>query len=169
MTHAPAKDRPHAIIHGEYAPAFFGLLAGRVVELIVETGAVSAQAFGIAAPIRTFSTMTLLAREAMSVTEIAHHLGVTHAAVIKHTRSLEGLGLISREQDSRDARRRPFSLTQDGRVEAERIDAFMQTAARVYQDMFREIGMDVFEGLRQMEAQLSAKDFATRMREAGPG
>ena len=45
----------------------------------------------------------------------------------------------------------------------------MQTAARVYQDMFREIGMDVFEGLRQMEAQLSAKDFATRMREAGPG
>lgn len=155
------------LIHGEYAPSFFGLLASRVVDSVVESGAIAAERFGISAPVRTFSTLVLLSRAPMSVTEIAQQLGVTHAAVIKHTRSLVALGLIDRGQDAKDARRRPLTLTDAGREEVERIDAFMASAAKVYREIFETIGIDVFEGLKRMEREFNARDFATRMRDVG--
>lgn len=166
MTDQDVRPLLQPIIHGEYAPGFFGLLASRVMDAIMESGVKAARDFGIRAPVRTFSTMVLLKREAMTVTEIAQHLGVTHAAVIKHSRVLEEMGLIERSRDPRDARRRPFALSDQGRAEAARIDDFMAKAARLYQALFDDIGIDVFEGLRRMESGLADRDFATRMRDA---
>jgi len=156
-----------ALIHGALAPGFLGLLLGRLVDRLVEDGSGPADAAGIRAPLRTFSMMLLLDRADQSVTELARRLGVTHAAVIKTSRALDRLGFLARGDDPADARRKPLTLTDAGRAEAERIRRFMDRTNRVYAELFSEIGMDVFAAARAFDAALDRKDFAARFKEAG--
>jgi len=99
------------------------------------------------------------------VTEIAERLGYTHAAIIKLSRVLIEAGFAERGEDEQDARRKPLSLTAPGRAQARAADAFMRRAGAAYRALFKEIGMDVFDGLTRMEDALTRKDFGTRMAE----
>ena len=155
-----------ALIHGDLAPGFLGLLLGQLVDRLVEEGAGPAEAAGIRAPLRTFSMMMLLARADQSVTELARRLGVTHAAVIKTSRALNRLGFLARGDDPGDARRKPLTLTAAGRDEAARIQAFMDRTNAVYAELFAESGMDVFAAAKAFEVALDRKGFAARFNEA---
>lgn len=154
------------ILHDEYAPAFFGRLATHVIDRIVEGGVPVAEEQGIIAPVRTFSTMTLLNHGALGVTDIAQALGITHAAVIKYIRTLSELGLVERGRDKQNARRRPVFLTDKGRAQARLIDRYMRRIGEVYEELFEEIGIDVYEGIRRMNDALDRRDFGKRL-EAG--
>jgi DNA-binding MarR family transcriptional regulator len=158
MTESPAD-----LIHGEYAPAFFGLMATRVTDRILEQAGPAMAAAGLTVPARATSSLLLLARRPMTVTEIAEALGYTHAALIKLTRVLIEAGLAERGEDETDARRKPISLTAAGREEARRADAFMRRAGAVYSALFEEIGVDVFDGLARMDAALAKQDFSSRL------
>lgn len=151
------------LIHGELAPGFLGLLLGQIVDRLVEEGSPSAREAGIAAPVRSFSLISLLARAELSVTEIAPRLGVTHAAVIKTVRALERLGLVERGQDPSDARRKPLRLSGAGREEAGRITRYMARASAVYLSMFEEIGVDLFAAARAFDAALDRENFGDRI------
>ncbi|MBR9826706.1 MAG: MarR family transcriptional regulator [Alphaproteobacteria bacterium] len=153
------------ILHDEYAPAFFGRMVTHVIDRIVEGGVPVAEEQGIVAPVRTFSTMILLHHSALGVTDIAQALGITHAAVIKYIRTLSDLGLVERGRDNQNARRRPIFLTEKGKAQVELIDLYMRRIAEVYTQMFEEIGIDVYDGMRRMNDALDKRDFGQRMRE----
>lgn len=153
------------ILHDEYAPAFFGRMVTHVIDRIVEGGAPIAEEQAIVAPVRTFSTMTLLNHGALGVTEIAQALGITHAAVIKYIRTLSDLGLVERGRDKQNARRRPIFLTETGKAQAKLIDLYMRRIAEVYTQIFEEIGIDVYEGVRRMNDALDKRDFGQRMKD----
>lgn len=166
MTDAVEKIREggvETLIHGEMAPGFMGLLLGQLVDRLVEEGGPSAQRAGIRAPLRTFSMISLLARKDLTVTEIAPLLGVTHAGVIKTEKALEKLGFVDRGQDPDDARRKPLRLTGAGRDEARRISVYMARASAVYQAIFAETGLNLFEAARAFEAALDRQEFDARM------
>lgn len=147
-----------------YAPAFFGLRASRLTELIVEQGARYTKAEGIRTPVRGMSTLLCLRQGPATVTELAAELGVTHAAVIKNARMLESEGFIDRGEDPSDARQRPLSLTAAGRKAAEETAAFMELARQVYLEIFDEIGIDVHAGLVGMEAALARSPLDERLK-----
>ena len=50
-----------------------------------------------------------------AVSALARELGVDPAAISRLVAGLQGLGLVSRESDDRDGRRRPVVLTDEGR------------------------------------------------------
>jgi len=163
MTSEPVRQELDEYIHGALAPGFFGLLMLGVVDRLVEGGVPAAEAAGISVPVRAFSTMALLNQADQSVTELAPRLGVTHAAVIKTARQLEALGLVERRADPGDARRKPLSLTAEGREEAALILSYMDRAARVYRGLFEEAGMDLFKGMQALNAALDRESFSARM------
>ncbi|WP_417485039.1 MarR family winged helix-turn-helix transcriptional regulator [Maricaulis salignorans] len=150
------------IAHGKYAPGFFGLLALRVVGDIEADGGILMRRLGLAVPPRSVSALLLLADGPLSVTEIAQQVGMTHAAVIKNVRKLLELGLAERGEDEHDDRRKPLHLTAAGVERAAAVARFMREAANVYQALFDEIGIDMFEGMSRMEQALKRKSFAAR-------
>lgn len=150
------------VIHA-YAPAFFGLAASRLIDRIVEEGGEAARKAGLTAPVRTYSMLIVLQEEALTVTEIAGRLGVTHAAVIKQSKPLLDARLIARRQDAADRRRMPLSLTDRGRREAAKVVLFMKAAQQVYQDLFKEVGADMFEAILRFDAALDRTPFDQRM------
>lgn len=148
-----------------YAPAFFALAASRLVDRIVSEGGPAAKRAGLTAPVRTFSILLTLRATPLSVTEIAANIGVTHAAVIKQTRPLIDQGYVARKQDAADRRRMPLSLTAKGAREAARAVAFMEAAGSTYQDIFDEIGTDLFQAVIQFESALDRVSFNKRLLE----
>lgn len=154
--------RSRDVIHS-YAPAFFGLAASRLIDRIVDEGGEAARRAGLTAPVRTYSMLIVLQEEALTVTEIAARLGVTHAAVIKQSKPLLAARLIARKQDAADRRRMPLSLTEKGRREAAKVVSFMKAAQRVYQNLFEEVGADLFEAILRFDAALDRAPFNQRM------
>tara|TARA_R110000868_G_scaffold53249_3_gene167333 strand:+ start:1530 stop:2027 length:498 start_codon:yes stop_codon:yes gene_type:complete len=150
------------IAHGKYAPAFFALLAIRVTDTIEADGGLLMRRLGFALPPRSVSALLLLADGPLSVTEIAQQVGVTHAAVIKNVKKLVDLGLAERGEDEHDARRKPLHLTAAGVKQAAAAAHFMFEAGNVYQGLFDEIGIDLFDAMSRLEHALQHKSFAAR-------
>ncbi|MEE2526347.1 MarR family transcriptional regulator [Hyphobacterium sp. HN65] len=149
-----------------YAPAFFARRASMLVDKIISQGGASMQAFGLKSPVPAISTLLVLRKAELSVTEIATHLGVTHAAIIKNVRLLEREGLVERISDDRDARRKPLRLTAGGQEESVRTAAFLAAAQTAYRQIFEEIGVDMDAAIVRMEAALERQSFDLRLREA---
>ena len=150
------------IVHGKFSPAFFALLAIRVTDLIEADGGLLMRRLGFALPPRSVSALLLLADGPLSVTEIAQQVGMTHAAVIKNVKKLLDLGLAERGEDEHDARRKPLHLTAAGVEQAEAAKRFMQEAGNVYQGLFDEIGVDMFDAMVRLEQALKRQSFAAR-------
>ena len=150
------------IAHGKYAPAFFALLAIRVTDIIEADGGLLMRRLGFSLPPRSVSALLLLADGPLSVTEVAQQVGMTHAAVIKNVKKLLDLGLAERGEDAHDARRKPLHLTAAGVEQAEAATRFMREAANVYQGLFDEIGIDLFDGMSRLENALRRESFAAR-------
>lgn len=151
---------------GAYAPAFFGLLANRLIDHIVETGASVAVEQQIGAPVRAMSTLLLLTEGPLTVTELATRLGVSHPGAIKTTRDLISRGLLRRSVDPSDMRRRPLALTGEGEGAVRRTQEFITHAQTVYRELFDEIGVDVHAALTAMEDALSRRSFGARLKAA---
>ena len=171
MTNAQARanqsERENGTrVLGEYTPAFFGLLANRLINHVVETGASVAVEQQIGAPVRAMSTLLLLREGPLTVTELATRLGVSHPGAIKITRDLISRGLLRRSVDPSDVRRRPLALTDEGEVAVRRTQEFVMNAQTVYRELFEEIGVDVHAALTAMEDALSRRSFGARLKAA---
>ncbi len=122
------------------------------------------------APPKAGSTLLLLAEQGpLSVTEIATRLRLTHPLIIKLTRELAQLGLVRIEQDARDGRRRPVSLTAAGRRQAELVAEMNRRLAVVYAEIFEKAGVDGFAAVVAIERVLANRDFSQRLAEAFAG
>jgi DNA-binding MarR family transcriptional regulator len=122
---------------------------------------------GIDAPPRSLSTLLLLDRQGpLGVTEIAARLRLSHPLLIRLTRALEAHGLTCAEQDAEDKRRRLIALTEAGRAQAAAVRAAIRVIDRAYEDVLREIGIDMMEGCARAESACRTLSFEKRLERA---
>jgi DNA-binding MarR family transcriptional regulator len=147
-------------------PAFFAHRLRRLSEALVEEGAGWLPAAGVTAPPKAGSTLMLLQAEGpLSVTEIAARLRLTHPLIVKLARELEALGLVRVAQDPADGRRRPVSLTAEGRRQARRLARLNRRIAGAYAELFAEAGVDAFAAVVAVERALTRRSLAQRLGE----
>ena len=118
---------------------------------------------GIRVPARAMSTMMLLRQAPLGVTQLAARLRLTHPLMIKLVAMLEAGGFVTTEQDPRDARRRPVSLTALGRAEAERIERALDVMDRAFEELCQEAGCDLLAALTAMEKANRAEPLERRL------
>jgi DNA-binding MarR family transcriptional regulator len=136
----------------------------RASELILEGSSAALRAQGFSAPARAGSTLLLLrAHGPTGITEIAYRLRLSHPLIIKLAAALAGAGLVEDRADPLDNRRRLIALTAKGLEEAERFDAFLQRLARMFEDMFKETGADLFDAVERFERAAGTRPVADRL------
>lgn len=122
---------------------------------------------GITAPPRAMSALLLLHQESpLSITTVAERLKFTHPLIITLLSQLEERGLTEVARDPDDRRRRLVSLTPQGRLEAERVEAATAVIGRAYQTLFAETGGDLLAELEKVEVACRERSFTERLRAA---
>ncbi len=149
---------------------YMNLVIRRVGQLIASAGDAYMRERGISVPATSTSVLTYVAlREASPLAEIAQSLGYTHQAVAKVIDNFEAKGLVQIKASEEDLRMRLVSLTRKGRREAELVRAVAERAATVLEEVFDEIGVDVFSALRDFERALVRRPLVGRLLDSGPG
>ena len=120
---------------------------------------------GIIVPVRSCSLLTALrtAGEA-SAADLARALGQSHQLVVQKCPALLRLGLITQHADPADARRKIFRLTDAGRDQLTRIDAYSVRISDVYRTLFEEVG-DVHGAILKALDALDARPLSERFRD----
>ena len=96
---------------------------------------------GIVVPVRSCSLLTALSEAGeASAADLARTLGQSHQLVVQKCPALLRLGLITQHPDPADARRKIFRLTDAGRDQLARIDAYSVRISEVYRVLFEEVG-----------------------------
>lgn len=121
-------------------------------------------AFGIDFEQRWFGVMNQLAlNKAMSVSDLATALGVTHVAVSQTRAALIARKLISTADDPGDARRRVLTLSAQGRKLVKDLSPLWEALNDAARELDREAG-GVAEALARLEAALDKRSLAARVR-----
>lgn len=147
--------------------AFLAHRLKRASETILEGSTEALRRQGFSSPARSGSTLLLLREHGPTgITEIAWRLRLSHPLIIKLAAAMAAAGLVRDEKDPVDHRRRLIALTDKGRAEAERIDAFSRALERTFETMFEDAGADLFDALERFEAAAQAWPLADRLEEA---
>jgi len=118
---------------------------------------------GITVPVRSCSLLAALeAAGEASAADLARALGQSHQLVVQKCPALLRLGLITQHADPADARRKIFRLTDAGRDQLRRIDAYSVRISRVYRALFEEVG-DVHAVILNALAALADKPLSERV------
>ncbi len=153
----------------ELGAGYMNLVIRRIGQLIASAGDGYMRERGISVPATSTSVLTFIAlREASPLAEIAQSIGYTHQAVAKVVDMFEAKGLVQIKASEEDLRMRLVSLTRKGRREAELVKAVAERAAVVFEEIFDEIGVDLFGALRDFEGALVRRPLAGRLLDIGP-
>lgn len=153
----------------ELGVGYMNLVVRRVGQLIASTGDAYMSECGITVPATSTAVLSYIhLHEASPLAEIAQSLGYTHQAVAKIVDMFEANGFVQIRVSEEDMRMRLVSLTRKGRREAELVGAAAERAAQALTEVFDEIGVDVFQALRDFERALARRPLAGRLRETGP-
>lgn len=149
----------------ELRDAFVGKLLDGLVNRIVEQGDDLLSRAGVVFPSRSASTVLLLGSgKNLSAADIAKILGEPHQLATQRVDLLITLGIVSRVDDPRDARRKVVRLTPKGRRQLQKLEASLVLARAAMAALFDEIGCDLSAAaLRAMRA-LDHKSLAERTR-----
>lgn len=136
----------------ELGPGYLNLVVRRVAQRIAAGGDAYFRHKGVASAAASTAVLTYIARhEGASIADIASALGYTHQAVAKAVHAMEKAKLVRTVASADDLRKRRVSLTRDGKREAIELDALAEHAAKVFAEIFDEIGVDLFKALRDFE------------------
>lgn len=125
-------------------------------------------ALGIDFEQRWFGVLDALAREqALTVSELAAHLGVSHAAVSQVRQALAQRGLIQSLADPGDTRRRTLSLSPEGRRLVERLAPLWAAFAEAAAELDRDAGGIVGQ-LDRLEAAMADRSLHDRILARAP-
>ena len=145
--------------------SFLGRLSEALSARIEEQTRPLFDAAGITVPVRSCSLLTALdAAGEASAAELARALGQSHQLVMQKCPALLRLGLITQHPDPGDARRKMFRLTDAGRDQLARIDAYSERISDVYRTLFEEVGNVHGAILRALNA-LEARPLSERAKE----
>ena len=145
--------------------SFLGRLSEALSQRIEEPTRPLFDEAGITVPVRSCSLLTALgnAGEA-SAADLARTLGQSHQLVVQKCPALLRLGLITQHADPADARRKIFRLTDAGRDQLTRIDAYSVRISDVYRTLFEEVG-DVHGAILKALDALDARPLSERFRD----
>lgn len=99
----------------------------------------------------------------MTVGELSHRLGVTHAAVSQVRTALEHEGLIHGEPDPHDGRRQMLSLTPKGHETGRRLAPLWATIAGAVRGMLAEHAPTLLTDLDALESALDQRGLLARV------
>lgn len=124
--------------------AFVANILDRLAALICEQGEDFLRDAGLSFPSRAVSTVLLLGeRTRLTAADLAKALGQPHQLITQRVDLLIKLGIVSRVDDSRDARRRILALSAKGRRQFEELKIRLALAEAAFAAVFAEIGCDL--------------------------
>jgi DNA-binding MarR family transcriptional regulator len=145
--------------------SFLGRLSEALSQRIEEQTRPLFDDAGITVPVRSCSLLTaLLKADEASAADLARALGQSHQLVIQKCPALLRLGFITQHADPADARRKIFRLTDAGRDQLARIDAYSVRISEVYRALFEEVG-DVHGAILKALKALADKPLSERVKE----
>ena len=143
---------------------FVASLMERLVNQIVEQGDDLLHDAGLAFPSRAVSTMLLLGETGgASAADIARELGQPHQLVTQRVELLIGLGVITRTDDSSDARRKLLKLTPQGRQQFQRLKKRLALADKAITSFFEDIDCDLSAAASRAMDALSRSSLLERV------
>lgn len=108
---------------------------------------------------------TIQLKETVSVTEIAHYVGISHPAVSQIIKELKKTGLVSSITDKTDERRKAVTLSATGQAIADRLAPMWEAVETVTNQIIVATGYDVVDVMDKFEAQLEQKSLYDRVME----
>lgn len=143
--------------------SFLGRLSEALSTRIEEQTRPLFDAAGITVPVRSCSLLTALgAAGEATAAELARALGQSHQLVMQKCPALLRLGLITQHADPADARCKIFRLTEAGRDQLQRIEAYSVRISGVYRSLFDEVG-DVHGAILRALDALEARPLRERV------
>ena len=114
---------------------------------------------------RTVSTALMLSvRPGASAADLAGWLGLSHQLVSQRVTKLTEGGFVERVPSPADKRRRQLVLTAAGRREVEKMEPILADSQRVFEELFREIDVDLGAAVRSAGEALEESSMLHRFR-----
>ncbi|MCP4977574.1 MAG: hypothetical protein GY931_15585 [Maribacter sp.] len=144
--------------------SFLGLHLYQLFSLINDQGNQMMESEELNIPSRTASTLMLLKTEgALSVTDLAGLLNMSHQLIAHRIKPLKKKKYIYEISDSDDGRKTLFKLTVEGEKAVTRLEKVMTLAEIAYIDLFAEINTDLFESVKKAKMALIRKPMIYRI------
>lgn len=142
----------------------FGAILFRASELINSQGSDVFQRLGISLPASRISiVLALHSKGALSSTELSEHIGLSRQLIESRLKPSIKDGFFISLIDSKDSRRRIYDISESARNEANQIVAIMIDFEQVYATLWQEMGIDLEEALKLMEAALGMQSLTERL------
>jgi ribosomal protein S18 acetylase RimI-like enzyme len=106
---------------------------------------------------------TLLAKDGLSITEIARIIGHTHASVITIVKEMTAAGLARSKQDTRDKRRVMVYLTAKGRRLEPTVENMCHDVRKAVEEIDQETTQHLWQSIGEWEEKLSEKPLYDRV------
>jgi DNA-binding MarR family transcriptional regulator len=141
----------------------FGMRIRRAAELIKEQGREAFWRTGINLDAKLTSVViSLYEKDGQTSSELAA-TGLSRQLVEGRLKQLEKDGYVISRRSDDDARKRVYSLTAERRGEISRAVDTMTDFEKVYEELWREIGVDLGDAILKLERALHAKPLLSRL------
>lgn len=139
----------------DYGPSFLGLQLYKLLNEIDRGGTASLANTADALPSKLSSTLIYLHHcGPCPVSELSAQLRMSHQLVGQRLNGLRKRRMIEETDDPDDGRKKLIGLNKAGKKAAKELEAVAAIAETVYQELFKEIGIDVFEGVTRARRAL---------------
>ncbi|MBL4619234.1 MAG: MarR family transcriptional regulator [Alphaproteobacteria bacterium] len=141
----------------------FGMRIRRVADVIKEQGREAFWRTGINLDAKLTSVViSLYEKDGQTSSELAT-TGLSRQLIEARLKQLEKDGYVTSRRSVDDARKRAYSLAPDRRAEISRAVETMIDFEKVYEELWREIGVDLGEAVLKLERALHAKPLLSRL------
>lgn len=144
--------------------AAFALRTKHLVDRLYDQMADALVERGLIIISKTMGIVQLLYSEgAKSQADIADRLKYSHQLTAQRLSWLYDNAFVFSERDPKDARRRLVQLTAAGVVEGKKLQAFLPLLIEAYDDLFKEIEIDLDAAVQKADRALQEIPLKTRM------
>jgi len=112
----------------------------------------------------TGTVQTLFHAGPKSVSDLSSEMKLSHQLATQRVKYLVDQGFAQIDPDPDDKRRKLVSLTDEGQLEAEKLQAFLPELMAAYDDLFDEIGVDMHQAVLDATKSLEARPLVQRFK-----
>lgn len=143
--------------------AAFAMRVGQLASLLYEQMEDCLAARDLKLPgYATSIVQTLYHAGPQSISDIAGRLRLSHQLASQRVKWLVREGFAETAPGAKDARRRIVSLTEAGRAEGDKLQAFLPVLDAAYTDLFEEIETDLHRAVLDARAALADRPLQVR-------
>ncbi len=145
-------------------PGFIGLQLYQLLSVINAQGNRILENVELGIPSRIASSLMLFKMNGpLSVTQLGSMLNMSHQLMAHRIKALKDLELITEVADPKDKRRTLYRLTEKGEAISINLEEVIQKASSAYEDLYEEIGVNVYEALIKARKALLKKPLSERI------